>query len=156
MTITNTSAAGDTTSTFDMEMLSLTLTGTSPLGSFMLRESPTKQSLGKHTIRSDPRGYRISSFFDVFLELSKDGGATWGAANRSIRLQASSPPAAPNSIFVTHNTNGNVILNWLGSFPLQNSLTVTGAYSDVSGITNGPVTLTPAATQSQSYFRLRQ
>jgi hypothetical protein len=151
--ITNTSAAGDTTETFATEILSLDLVVNSQFGTFRLRESPTKQSLGRHTIRSDPRGFRISSFFDVFLELSTDGGVTWIAANRSIRVQASSPPAAPNSLFVTH-TNGNVTLNWLGSFPLQSSLTATGHYTDVTGVTTGP--FTPPVAPSQMYFRLRQ
>jgi hypothetical protein len=151
--ITNTSAAGDTTESFATEILSLNLVVASQFGTFRLRESPTLQSLGRHTIRSDPRGFRISSFFDVFLELSTDGGVTWVAANRSIRVQASSPPAAPNSVFVTH-TNGTVILNWLGSFPLQSSLTVTGAYNDVTGVTTGP--FSPPVAPSQMYFRLRQ
>jgi hypothetical protein len=70
-------------------------------------------------------------------------------------VQVSAPPAAPNSIFVSH-TNGNVILNWLGSFQLQSAQAVTGPYNDMSGIVNGPFTFTPTATQSQMYFRLRQ
>jgi hypothetical protein len=148
--ITHTSSAGSS-SFFDTEIDALSI----DLGTFMLRESPTKQSLGKHTIAPDPRGYRISSFFDVFLELSLDGGSTWIPADRSMRVQVSAPPAAPNSIFATH-TGNDVILNWLGSFQLQSAHTVTGPYNDVPGITTGPFTLTPAATESQMYFRLRQ
>jgi hypothetical protein len=150
--ITNTTGTGST-STFDTEMLQLDLSGNGPFGPFMLRESPTKQSLGRHSIRPDPRGYRISSFFDVFLELSTDGGNQWIPTDRSIRVQASSPPAAPNSLFVTH-TNGSAVLNWLGSFPLQSSPTVNGTYKDVTGVTTGP--FAPPPTVSQMYFRLRQ
>jgi hypothetical protein len=153
--ITNTSAAGDTTTGFDTEMLQLNLTGNGLFGPFMLRESPTLQSLGRHTIRPDPRGYRISSFFDVFLELSTDGGVNWIAANRSIRVQVSAPPAAPNSIFVTR-TNSNVILNWLGSFQLQSAQALPGPYADVTGITTGPFTLPTPITGNQMFFRLRQ
>ena len=151
--IHNTSAAGDTTSFFDTEMLDLTLIGNSPFGPFQLRESPTRQSLGRHTIGPDPRGFRISSFFDVYLELSLDGGQNWVQADRSIRVQVSAPPAAPNSIFVTH-TGGEWFLEWLGSFQLQSAPKVTGPYNDVSGITTGPFHV--STTESQMYFRLRQ
>jgi len=156
VTISNTSAMGDTTSTFALELTQMSLTGTSPqFGSFMLRESPTKQSLGRHTIRPDPRGYRVSSFFDVFTELSLDGGTTWLPANRSIRMQASAPPAAPNSLYVTGQTGSSIVLNWLGSFTLQSAPTVTGPYTDLSaGAVSGPYPVTTGS--HQMYYRLRQ
>ena len=68
--------------TFDVEMLAMNLTG----GPVMIRESPTKQSLGKTSITDigppgpggpPDAGYHIDSFFDVFTELSLDGGMTW-------------------------------------------------------------------------------
>jgi hypothetical protein len=60
--------------TFDVEMLSMSLTG----GGVMIRESPTKASLGKTSVSDIGGGmYHIDSFFDVFTELSIDGGATW-------------------------------------------------------------------------------
>jgi hypothetical protein len=59
--------------TFDVEMLSMTLTG----GPLMIRESPTKQSLGKTSVQPAGSGFHIDSFFDVFTELSIDGGMTW-------------------------------------------------------------------------------
>ena len=152
--ITNTTGTGST-STFDTEMLALNLNGTGPFGSFMIRESPTLQSLGKHTIR--PRaggGFLISSFFDVFLELSTDG-VNWIPADRSIRVQPSAPPAAPNSIFVMSSTKTNLVLNWLGSFTLQSSTNVSGPYSDMPGpIMVGPYTNVIGGTQR--LFRLRQ
>ena len=152
--INNDTAAGSTTSNYSTEMIELLINGSGPIGSYMLRESPTKQSLGRHTVRSDPRGYRISSFFDVFLELSFNDGP-FVPANRSIRVQASAPPAAPNSIFVRQNGT-DVILDWLGSFTLQSATDVTGPYADV---VPGPVTTGPygvAPTGQQMYFRLRQ
>lgn len=152
--ITNTTGTGST-STFDTEMLQLSLSGTSQVGPFMLRESPTLISAGKHTIRTDTRGYRISSFFDVFLELSTDGGQTWIPADRSIRVQPSAPAAIPNSIFVTSYTRSNLVLNWLGNFTPQNASKVGGPYSDLSpDAISGPLTV-PIAT-NQMYFRLRQ
>ncbi|MBI5394657.1 MAG: PEP-CTERM sorting domain-containing protein [Verrucomicrobia bacterium] len=73
---------GNTTGTFDTEMLSMSLTGTSPFGPFMIRESPTLASTGQTTIADLGGGqYHIDSFFDVFTELSVDGGNTWMPAN---------------------------------------------------------------------------
>jgi hypothetical protein len=70
--------AGNTTGTFNTEMLSMNLSGTSPFGPFMIRESPTLASLGQTSITDIGGGlYRIDSFFDVFTELSIDGGQTW-------------------------------------------------------------------------------
>jgi len=69
---------GNVTGTFNTEMLSLNLSGTSPFGPFMIRESPTLASLGQTKITDIGGGlFRIDSFFDVFTELSIDGGATW-------------------------------------------------------------------------------
>src|ERR1017187_3858918 len=152
--ITNTSGTGGTSS-FDTEMLQLNLSGNGPFGPFMLRESPTLQSLRRHTLRSDTLVFGIGSFFDVFLELSTDGGATWIPADRSIRVQPSAPLAAPNSIFVTSHTKTNIVLNWLGSFTPQSATKVTGPYSDLTpNAIPGPLTLPIGG--SQMYFRLRQ
>jgi hypothetical protein len=134
-------------------MLQLNLNGNSPLGPFMLRESPTKQSLGKHTIRTDPRGFRISSFFDVFLELSIDGGVNWFPANRGMRIQSSSPPAAPNSIF-PRRAGSAIALDWMGTFTLQSATNVRGPYIDITGPIAGPYT--NPVTAGEMYFRLRQ
>jgi hypothetical protein len=71
--------------TFATEMLSLQLT--LPSGT-MLRESPTLQSKGKTSLRESPTlPRRESSFFDVFTELSLDGGGTWTPADGSLRLE---------------------------------------------------------------------
>ena len=69
---------GNLTGTFNTEMLSMNLSGNTALGPFMIRESPTLPSLGQTTVTDIGGGlYRIDSFFDVFTELSIDGGATW-------------------------------------------------------------------------------
>jgi hypothetical protein len=68
---------GNTTGTFQTEMLQLNLVGVSPLP-FMIRESPTLASLGQTTITDIGGGlFQIDSFFDVFTELSIDGGNNW-------------------------------------------------------------------------------
>jgi hypothetical protein len=70
---------GNTTGTFDTEMLSMSLTGGPGL---MIRESPTRASTGKTTITDIGGGmWHIDSFFDVFTELSLDGGTTWLPSN---------------------------------------------------------------------------
>jgi len=88
------------TSYFDTEMLQLNLSGGNLPSSMMLRESPTKLSLGKHTLHpaaSDGTGGGgaggsvVDSFFDVFLELSTDGGKTWNPAAAPTRLEFASP-----------------------------------------------------------------
>ena len=46
----------------------------------MIRESPTLASTGRTTIATLSDGYLISSFFDVFTEVSLDGGMSWNPA----------------------------------------------------------------------------
>lgn len=99
---------------FDTEMLSLDLSGAA-LG-FMLRESPTRVSLGKHTVRPDPSGlFFVSSFFDVFLDLSIDGGQTWIPADRAIRVNLN-PPCETNPPTVvniaTDCDQGVIVINY--------------------------------------------
>jgi hypothetical protein len=161
--IQNMSPPGSSMNMYETEMLQLTLTGVGQFGSFMIRESPTKQSLGRTTIAQGPQPvpWMVSSFFDVFVELSTDGGQSWIPANRSIRMYASAPPPAPGSLFAKRNpTAPGVLLEWLGPFTLQSSMTVGGTYSDVSGSTGGSllnswiVTFIPG--QQDQFFRLRQ
>ncbi|MEX0611788.1 MAG: PEP-CTERM sorting domain-containing protein [Pirellulales bacterium] len=88
----------DTTGTFDTEMLSMSLTG----GGVMVRESPTKASTGKTSIADIGGGmYHIDSFFDVFTELSLDGGASWipKAGPRGTRVHLGGVPE-PSAIML--------------------------------------------------------
>ncbi|HEX2474538.1 MAG TPA: hypothetical protein VHK01_07330 [Lacipirellulaceae bacterium] len=76
---------------YDTELLALDLSD--PPG-FRFRESPTLQSTGVTTVE-DPCpvcgapfiGFVISSYFDVFSEVSIDGGATWNPAASSFRIE---------------------------------------------------------------------
>ena len=78
------------THTYATEMLSLNLVGL-PFGA-MIRESPTLPSSGGHTIVDSGLGvFQINSFFDVFTELSLDGGATWTPATGSVHIQNPEP-----------------------------------------------------------------
>jgi hypothetical protein len=94
--ITDCCGGGGGGGTFDTEMLSMNLTGqfqgSGGLMPFMIRESPTLQSLGTHTVTPDAAGTLITSFFDIFTELSLDGGQTFYPASSSFRLNLSSVP----------------------------------------------------------------
>jgi hypothetical protein len=65
---------------FATEVLSLNLSG----GGILIRESPTLASTGTGVVT--PGGYYISSFFDVFTELSIDGGVTWQPSTAPLHI----------------------------------------------------------------------
>ena len=74
--VTNLTTIGDRT-IFDTEMLQLDISGGTLPPGVMIRESPTRASTGRTTERPGAGGYYIDSFFDIFTELSLDGGQTW-------------------------------------------------------------------------------
>ena len=77
---------GETTGTFQTEMVSMDLNGIVDLPGqgqtvLSIREDVQLDSGGVTTIRDLPDGtFHIDSFFDVFTELSIDGGRTWSPA----------------------------------------------------------------------------
>jgi hypothetical protein len=158
--IVNTSTAASSLKTFETEMLMLNLIGNTPFGPMRLRESPSRPSPGQHTLRTDPRGFRVSSFFDVALEISTDQGQNWIPAARSIRVQAGAPSAAPNQIFASRPVGANVImLQWLGQFQLLASQKVDGPYTPVTGAAFDGLVSTyhrPAGVPGAMFFRLSQ
>ena len=91
-----------TAGTFDCEIVSLSLSGTAGGHNIQLRESPTLQSLGVTDIWDLGGGlYEIDSFFDVFTELSVDGGPWTAQTTEAARITlvevASVPPQPPTS-----------------------------------------------------------
>lgn len=78
----------DITGTFQAEIVEMTLSGELGQMPIIIREDPRRPSRGQQ-INTDIGGglYHIDSFFDVFTELSVDGGQSWIAASNSIRLQ---------------------------------------------------------------------
>jgi hypothetical protein len=86
---------------YQTEMLMLNLEGQVFSQPFMIRESPTLASLGV-TTTEDPcpvcdrpfPEYRISSFFDVFTELSINGGTTWVPSPQSVRILQTPEPGS--------------------------------------------------------------
>ena len=90
---------GNTTGMFDSEIISMSLSGTAGVANIVLRESPTLSSSGV-TVITDLGGglYQIDSFFDVFTELSFDGGpwmAQTSQAGRITLVPAESVPTQP-------------------------------------------------------------
>jgi hypothetical protein len=86
--VRTTNKALSTTGLFDAEIVSMSLSGNSPTGGpIMVREDPDRASTGDTDI-SDLGGglYHIDSFFDVFTELSVDGGQTWIDSDASTRM----------------------------------------------------------------------
>ncbi|MCX6292338.1 MAG: SBBP repeat-containing protein [Bacteroidetes bacterium] len=72
---------------YETEMLQLDLSGGSFPSGVLLRESPTLFSTGLARITNAGGGiYRISSFFDVFMELSTDSGNSWQPTSKGAAL----------------------------------------------------------------------
>lgn len=89
-------AGGLTTSgancTIPIEMIALSLqSDADPL--VLIRESPTLATVGTMTITSDGSGTggTMASFFDIFFELSLDGGATWAPQGAELTSDAGTP-----------------------------------------------------------------
>jgi hypothetical protein len=67
---------GNTTGSWDTEMVSMSLSGQIPGGPLIdMRASPSLPSPGEVVVSDLPDGtFQVDSFFDVFIELSVDGG----------------------------------------------------------------------------------
>jgi hypothetical protein len=66
---------------FDTEMLQLDIKGGNLPAGIIIREDPVLSSRGQAIFSRLVGGnYRVNSFFDVFTELSVDGGQTWTPA----------------------------------------------------------------------------
>ncbi len=90
--------AGQTTGSWDTEMISMSLTGDVPLPGgqslpLVVRESPSQDSQGHVTVTDLGNGqFQVDSFFDVFTELSVDGGGTFIPSTDSTRVELAPPP----------------------------------------------------------------
>lgn len=148
----NTNVVAGSTTTYSMQMTQLTASGTWAGGNVYFRENPAQPTLGQHTVAPDPRGYRVSSFFDVFTEFSPDN-VSWYPANRSLRVLASVPPALPSSVFASRSGT-NVVLQWQNNFTLQSTTNINLPFTDMPGpVTNGFYT-TPVSQAPAKFYRL--
>jgi hypothetical protein len=84
-----------------MEVQRLDIAGGSLPEGVRLRESPTRASLGLTTVEQLPGadatqqgGFRVSSFFDIFTELTFDGGKTWLPSRGPSHVELTAQPRA--------------------------------------------------------------
>src|SRR6185369_6439759 len=85
---------------FNTEMLQLDISGGSLPGGVFLRESPSRASTGQAQDLSLGGGqFRIDSFFDVFFELTLDGGQSWMQPTSPTRLLLGTPAPTPTRSF---------------------------------------------------------
>jgi hypothetical protein len=62
---------------YDMEMIAWNIAGGSLPSNLMIRESPTRSSLGRTTQSVHGTDNDCDSFFDIYIEVSTDGGQSW-------------------------------------------------------------------------------
>jgi len=81
-----------TTRTFDAELATFELGGTTAPAGVMVRESPSVASTGRTTITAlSGGGYHVETYYDVWLELSLDGGGTWQLADNAVHMTLGPP-----------------------------------------------------------------
>lgn len=135
------------TSFYDTEMLQLDFSnGTLPAG-LLIRESPTQASIGQITESPGSNGYLISSFFDVFLEVSLDGGQSWVPGNTTVRLELrADPTSGPSDTVLTtllpppccaYTNAGSFFGSYAGGIILQNTKLHYFNFSEAAPGTNG-------------------
>jgi len=96
-------------------MTSLFLTGGQLPAGMMIRESPTKASTGRSCVScggggGGGGGCQVSSFFDVFVEISLDNGSTWLPSESGPATMALSPIAPPK--VETQRDGADVLIGW--------------------------------------------
>ncbi len=96
MKVTYTHSVGQT-NFYDTEILQMDIQGGSLPSGYLLRESPTLQSVGIRSVNDPGTGtYFIDSFFDVFLQLSVDGGQNWyPSSSGSSHMAVQATPTIP-------------------------------------------------------------
>lgn len=101
--------ADQTTGSFDAEIVWISLWGEVAVETFglipiLMRESPTMASSGHVSINDVEGGFLIGSSFDVFTELSVDGGDSWMASNNCAHVELVQPrliaAAGPSEVLV--------------------------------------------------------
>jgi len=102
--------------TFDTEIVSMSLRGSAggPFGQMPveIRENPELPSPGRTTItRLDDGQWQVDSFFDVFTELSIDGGQTWAPAEAPIRIVVTPARVGRFDVVVEGNSRQWNLLN---------------------------------------------
>jgi hypothetical protein len=134
-------APGGPYGVYDTELVSLELKEFSPRpdSNFLFRESPTLRSGGK-TIVDDGCPvcdsifpiYKVSSFLDIFAEVSADGGQTWAPGDQAIQVVQQARPEVPGD----YNQNGTVDT---ADYVLWRKLEGPGGLPNEGGVSNNLV-----------------
>ena len=114
------------TRTFDTEMLQLDISGGNLPAGVQLRESPTLASTGQTKITTVTGGFHIDSFFDVFTELTTNGGLIW------------TPDPTARHISAVQSTDAgacNAVVNYPAATATDNCDVVTPTCTPASGTT---------------------
>jgi hypothetical protein len=86
------------TQLYDVEITAMNFVDTAVVNGHRvhIRESPTLVSSGTHSVLDvgPGGGYLVSSFFDIFLEMSIDDGQTWTPADQALRMEMVPSPAS--------------------------------------------------------------
>ena len=90
---------GNTTGTFQTEMIAMSLSGDMAGMPVTVRESPVLSTVGQTTITDLGGGlYEIDSFFDVFTEVSINGGAFVPQTGGPSRVDLGEPPTCGDGL----------------------------------------------------------
>ena len=106
--------------------------------------------MGRTSIRQSPDGvsYMISSFFDIFTEISLDGGQTWSPS-----LGEPTTMSLRDGVIISLGLSpGNLLLNWSSGGVLQQSTNLL-LWIDVPGAVS-PFRVIPI--QPNMFYRIRQ
>ena len=137
-----------------MTQLSIIWGGGNP--SVQIRESPTKASLGRTTMSANGTDNDCDSFFDIFTEVSTDGGKTWQPAAggpATVTLEPR-PIATPVPITIQLVATNKVVLTWPSTpMVLQRAPHVTGQWTTLPGATSP---YTNVMSGEEEYFRLKE
>jgi hypothetical protein len=163
-------ATGNTRS-FDTEMLQFDISGGGLPPGVMLRESPTKASPGRTTVRTVSGGFMVDSFFDVFMDISFDGGQNWSLSDRPMRIEFAAPEIVVEQPVGTELTDGgNIVFSPVLTgastskpFTIRNigaadlldlGITFTGPDAGVFSVTASPVAPVPGGAATTFVVRL--
>lgn len=126
------------TAYYDTEILAMSLEGGPLSEPIMIRErqDPEASSTGLLSVLEVPGGYQIASFFDIWTELSVDGGASWlPDDNETTVLYADGPVVLPNialhdvvvgnSETTCYDATETITAGGVGPFVVSNGASVT-------------------------------
>jgi hypothetical protein len=139
---------------FETEMLQLDIQGGNLPNGVMIRESPTRASTGETRIRPTAGGFQIGSFFDVFTDISLDGGASWSTSDTPARMElgrdTSGTSASINDVHL--DGSGDVVVTVPTRFGLATFLEYKDELDDPDGLTANGVAGSGTALSPQTDF----